>query len=98
MAPTWVPAVKSVVQPIAGALPALVLVIFAGLLGLIALACEPDRRRFALAYADRFTTLAAVLVGGHRPGPQRWSDPADSIAARPASRRAIGTRNGEQDT
>jgi diguanylate cyclase (GGDEF)-like protein len=29
---------------------------------------------------------------------QRLSDPADSIAARAASSRAIGTRNGEQDT
>jgi diguanylate cyclase (GGDEF)-like protein len=31
-------------------------------------------------------------------GSQRLSDPADSIAARAASSRATGTRNGEQDT
>ena len=35
-----------------------------------------------------------VLAGGG----QRLSDPADSIAARAASSRATGTRNGEQDT
>jgi diguanylate cyclase (GGDEF)-like protein len=34
-----------------------------------------------------------VLAGG-----QRWSEPADSTAARAASSRATGTRNGEQDT
>jgi diguanylate cyclase (GGDEF)-like protein len=37
-----------------------------------------------------------VLAGDQRA--QRWSEPAASIAARPASSRATGTRNGEQDT
>ena len=63
MASTWLPLVKAVVQPVAGALPALVLVVFAGLLGLLALACGEDRRRYALDYAEAFIHLAAVVVG-----------------------------------
>jgi hypothetical protein len=46
-----------------GALPALILVLFAGLLGLLALACEEKRRDYALAYAEKFVKLAAVIVG-----------------------------------
>jgi len=64
MSPGWLATVKAVVQPVAGALPALILVIFAGLLGLLALPSSSDRRDYALAYADRFATLAAVLLGG----------------------------------
>jgi hypothetical protein len=48
---------------IVGAVPALLLVTFAGVLALLALACGPDRRAFALDYADRLTDLAAVVVG-----------------------------------
>lgn len=57
---------KSVCQIGAGALPALVLVIFAGVFALLGLACDHDRRGYALAYADRFIELAAVLVGRPR--------------------------------
>ena len=57
------PGVRSVAQAVAGALPALLIVLFAGLLAFIALACGADRRRFALDYADRFVGLAGVLVG-----------------------------------
>lgn len=63
MVPPWLPAAKAVIQPVAGALPALILVVFAGLLGLIALACKQDRRAYALEYAEKFTGLAAVVVG-----------------------------------
>jgi len=63
MALTWLPAAKSIVQPVAGAVPALLLVFFAGLLGLIALACEEKRRSYALAYAGQIIKLAAVVVG-----------------------------------
>lgn len=63
VAPTWPPVVKAVVQPVVGALPALVLVVFAGVLGLLALACEEKRREYALAYAEKFVSLAAVVVG-----------------------------------
>jgi len=69
MSPPWLAGVKAVVQPVVGALPALLLVVFAGLLGLVALACEKERRGYALAYADRFTDLAVVLVGA-RPAPR----------------------------
>jgi hypothetical protein len=51
--------------------PALVLVIFAGVLALLGLACDPGRRAYALDYADRFVDLAAVLAGrprGSSPG------------------------------
>jgi hypothetical protein len=63
MAPTWLPVVKAVVQPVVGALPALVLVVFAGVLGLLGLACGDSRRRYALDYAERFVSLAGVVVG-----------------------------------
>ena len=74
MAPTWLSGVKAVAQSVAGALPALMLVIFAGALSLLGLACDQGRRAYALAYAlayaDRFIDLAAVLVGRPR-GPSR---------------------------
>jgi hypothetical protein len=55
-----------VAQAVAGAAPALVLVIFAGVLALLGLACDPGRRPYALDYADRFVDLAAVLLGRPR--------------------------------
>jgi hypothetical protein len=63
MAPTWLSGVKAVAQSAAGMLPALLLVIFAGVLALLGLICDQDRRTYALAYADRLVDLAAVLVG-----------------------------------
>jgi len=57
-----------VVRAVAGALPALLVVVFAGLLALLGLACGPGRRDYALDYADRLVDLAAVLMGRHRPG------------------------------
>ena len=69
MAPTWLSGVKAVAQSVAGALPALMLVIFAGVLSLLGLACDQGRRAYALAYADRFIDLAAVLVGLPRKAP-----------------------------
>ena len=45
MPPTWLPVVKAVIQPIVGALPALILVIFAGLLGLLGLAPRREHLR-----------------------------------------------------
>ncbi|MGH3687934.1 MAG: hypothetical protein ACRDQY_08550 [Pseudonocardiaceae bacterium] len=70
MAPTWLSGVKAVAQSVAGALPALILVIFAGVLSLLGLVCEEGRRSYALAYADRFVDLAAVLVGRPRKAPR----------------------------
>jgi diguanylate cyclase (GGDEF)-like protein len=43
-------------------------------------------------------TAKTTGKGRHVLAGQRLSDPADSIAARAASSRATGTRNGEQDT
>ncbi len=50
-----------------GLIPATLTVIFAGLIALIALALDSDRRQYALDLADRFVDLAAVLVGAARP-------------------------------
>jgi lactam utilization protein B len=66
VAPSWLSGGKAVAQAVAGAAPALVLVIFAGVLALLGLACDHGRRAYALAYADRFVDLAAVLVGRPR--------------------------------
>jgi hypothetical protein len=68
VAPPWADGLRAVAQPVAGALPALLIVIFAGILAFLALPCDPGRRGYALAYADRLVHLAAVLVGQHRPG------------------------------
>ena len=66
MGPSWLSGGKAVAQAVAGALPALVLVIFAGVLALLGLVCDHGRRAYALDYADRFVDLAAVLVGRPR--------------------------------
>ncbi|MGH3752734.1 MAG: hypothetical protein ACRDRP_08565 [Pseudonocardiaceae bacterium] len=70
MAPTWLSGVKAVAQSVAGVLPALLLVLFAGVLSLLGLACDQGRRAYALACADRFIDLATVLVGWPQ-GPSR---------------------------
>ncbi|EIV93655.1 hypothetical protein [Frankia sp. QA3] len=62
----WLTGLRAVVQPVAGALPAVLIVLFAGILALTGLACEPGRRSYALAYADRLIDLAAVIVGRPR--------------------------------
>lgn len=64
---TWFSVIKAFVQPVVGALPALILVIFAGLLGLLGLLCDESKRDYALTYADHFTRLATVLVGAMQP-------------------------------
>lgn len=51
----------------AGIVPATLIVLFAGLIALIALALDSGRRQYALDLADRFVDLAAVLVGVTRP-------------------------------
>ena len=42
------------------------LVLFAGMLSLLGLACDQGRHTYALAYADWFIDLAAVLLGRPR--------------------------------
>lgn len=78
MTPPWLSDVTALVQLVAGALPALMLVIFAGALSLLGLACDQGRRDYALAYAERFTDLAAVLVGR----PRQASTPEDRVGER----------------
>jgi hypothetical protein len=74
----------AVVRAVAGALPALLVVVFAGLLALLGLACGPGRRGYALDYADRLIDLAAVLVGRRRPGQDRYVlETQDAPAERP---------------
>jgi hypothetical protein len=51
----------------AGIVPATLIVLFAGLIALIALALDSGRRQYALDLAERFADLAAVLVGATRP-------------------------------
>jgi hypothetical protein len=71
VAPSWLSGGKAVAQAVAGAAPAVVLVIFAGVLALLGLACDHGRRAYALDYADRFVDLAAVLVGRPRGSSRR---------------------------
>jgi hypothetical protein len=91
VAPTWLSGVTAVAQSVAGALPALMLVIFAGALSLLGLACDQDRRDYALAYADRFIDLAAVLVG--QPRKASTPDPQGRAAGR--SRTSRPSKNRE---
>ncbi|WP_018505358.1 hypothetical protein [Parafrankia discariae] len=62
----WLTGLRELVQPIAGALPALLLVLFAGLLAFAGLPWGAGGRTYTLAYADRLIELAAVLVGRNR--------------------------------
>ncbi|MCM3883327.1 hypothetical protein [Frankia sp. R82] len=66
MSPPWLAGLREIVQPLAGALPALLLVLFAGLLAFAGLPWGPGGRTYTLAYADRLVKLAAILVGRHR--------------------------------
>ena len=51
----------------AGIVPATLVVLFAGIIALIALALDSSRRQYALDLADPFVDLASVLVGATRP-------------------------------
>lgn len=79
--PPWLSGVKAVAQPVAAALPALLLVLFAGVLALLGLACDQDRRTYALDYADRFIDLAAVLLGRPRTASTPDLGPGNSATA-----------------
>ncbi|ORT96473.1 hypothetical protein UK99_09040 [Frankia casuarinae] len=71
MPPPWLTGPREIIQPIAGALPALLLVFFAGLLAFAGLPWNAGGRAYALAYADRLVDLATVLVGHPRTRRQR---------------------------
>lgn len=53
-------------QMVAGLVPATLVVLFGGIVALLALALDDSRRQYALDLADRFVNLAAVLVGNTR--------------------------------
>lgn len=53
----------AVARLVAGALPAILLVVAVFLLSLVALLMGEDRRTYALEAVDRMLALAAVLVG-----------------------------------
>jgi hypothetical protein len=61
------PGIDKALVAVAGSVPALIIVVFAGLLALIGIACNEGRRQYALQYADRLVDLAAVLVGHPSP-------------------------------
>jgi hypothetical protein len=65
-----------VLHVIAGIIPATLVVLFAGVIALIALALDPGRRQYALDLADRFVELASVLVGVTMPRRPRMVQPA----------------------
>jgi hypothetical protein len=88
--------VKAVAQPVAAALPALVLVLFAGVLALLGLACDQDRRAYALDYADRFIDLAAVLLGRPRTAPKTPNPGPGNSATAPRTENDLGGVSGIQ--
>jgi hypothetical protein len=65
-----------VLHVVAGIIPATLVVAFAGVIALIALALDSGRRQYALDLADRFTELASVLVGVTMPRRPRMVQPA----------------------
>lgn len=65
-----------------GAVPAILVVIFAGIVGVLALLLDQSRRGYALEYADRCVELAAVLVGSSRPLLNRVT--ASAVTSEPA--------------
>lgn len=48
------------------AIPAVLLVVFAGVLGLIALACRSDRREYAMELTHIWITAACVIATGQK--------------------------------
>jgi hypothetical protein len=77
-----VPLPLTVGRFLVGMVPALVTVIFAGVVALLALLMDKQRRDYALQVADRFYNFVAVLVGarsGHNDvNPKRSNLPPSS--------------------
>lgn len=71
MPPPWLASMRALVQPVAGAIPAVLIVLFAGTLALLGLFVNADRRAYTLDYADRLTDLATVILGNSRRPGQR---------------------------
>jgi hypothetical protein len=71
-----------VLHVIVGIIPATLIVLFAGIIALIALAFDSGRRQYALDLADRFVDLASVLVGVAGPKRLRVLPPKFSDGSR----------------
>jgi hypothetical protein len=67
-----------VVRTIVLALPAVLVVVFAGIIALLSLALNKERRDYALQFAERSVELAAVLVGAPTPSRPRRPGPEDA--------------------
>jgi hypothetical protein len=65
-----------ILHVVAGIIPATLVVVFAGVIAVIALALDSGRRQYALDLADRFIELASVLVGVAVPRRPRMTQPA----------------------
>lgn len=70
-----------IVRPIIMALPALLVVLFVGMIALLALVMNEPRRNYALDFSKRGIDLAKVLVG-------MGARPALAPGARPPRRKA----------
>jgi hypothetical protein len=89
---------RRVLQVIAGIIPATLVVVFAGVIALIALALDSGRRQYALDLADRFIDLAAVLVGVGPPRRPRMAQPAQrGLPEAPTEGHQEAPPQGEQE-
>lgn len=55
-------------------IPVILLVLFAGLYGLLGFLCGPERRKYAMNFIQRAMSTAGLLV--HGPAPQRRQLPS----------------------
>jgi hypothetical protein len=72
-----------VLRTVVVAVPAMLIVLFAGLVAALALAMDRERRDYALDFARVCTDLAAVLVNGNYP---------KAMPGRKQPRSAVGDR------
>jgi hypothetical protein len=72
-----------VLHLVAEVIPVTLMVLFAGIVALLALVLDSARRQYALDLADRFTDLAAALKGTARPPRPQISQAAESNGGPP---------------
>ncbi|MGA5817214.1 hypothetical protein ACPC54_05040 [Kitasatospora sp. NPDC094028] len=65
------------------AVPAVLLVLFAGLIGIIALMCSADRRADGMELARIWTAAACAIAIGQKPSWPRRTSRAQSATERP---------------
>ena len=76
------------IRCVVGAVPALVVVVFAGLIALLGLFVGDDRRQYVLDLMDRFIDLTGVLVGFRRTAPS-VDEPASVLEVAGTSPQAV---------